>query len=209
MSVAALVLAAGASSRMGSPKPLLPWGDASLLGWEIEELGHSQIEGIVVVTGAYADDVRRALPAGQRMHCVFNARWAQGRSTSLAAGATALLSPSRRRPEAVVIQNVDQPTRADIIDRLVDELRSTGAEAVQPSYLGLRGHPVVVAGELLKELAAATEEELGLRSVLRRHPPLELAMDDEPIVRIDLDTPDTLAEGRRLCGVPDPALAGR
>ena len=34
-------------------------------------------------------------------------------------------------------------------------------------------------------------------------------MDDEPIVRIDLDTPDTLAEGRRLCGVPDPAPAGR
>ena len=146
MSVAAIVLAAGASSRMGSPKPLLSWGDASLLGWEIDELGHSQIEDIVVVTGAYADDVRRALPAGQRMHCVFNARWAQGRSTSLAAGATALLSPSRRRPDAVVIQNVDQPTRADIIDRLVDELRSTGAEAVQPSYLGSRGHPVVVAG---------------------------------------------------------------
>ena len=209
MSVAALLLAAGASTRMGSPKPLLPWGGGSLLAWELDELTRTQIEGIVVVTGAYADDVRRALPEDRRQHCVFNARWAQGRSTSLAAGAAALLSPMRRRPDAVVIQNVDQPTRADIIDRLVDELRSTGAEAVQPSYLGSRGHPVVVSGELLEELAAATEEELGLRSVLRRHPPLELAMDDEPIVRIDLDTPDTLAEGRRLCGVPEPAPAGR
>ena len=205
MSVAAIVLAAGASSRMGSPKPLLPWGDGSLLAWELEELGRTQVGRVVVVTGAYADDVRRALPEGQRQHCVFNARWAQGRSTSLAAGAAALLSPARERPDAVLIQNVDQPTRADIIDRLADELRATGAEAVQPSYLGARGHPVVVAGSLLEELAAATEEELGLRSVLRRHPPQQLPLDDEPIVRIDLDTPGTLAEGRRLCGVPAPA----
>ena len=208
MSVAAIILAAGASSRMGSPKPLLPWGDGCLLGWELDQLRRSTVDEIVAVTGAHADNVRRALPDGSRRHCVFNARWAQGRSTSLVAGATALLAPYRTRPDAIVIQNVDQPTHADIIDRLIDELRSSGADAVQPSLLGSRGHPVVVDGSLLEELAAANEEDLGLRAILRRHPPLQLPMDDEPIVRIDLDTPDTLAEGRRLCGVPDPALAG-
>ena len=64
---------------------------------------------------------------------------------------------------------------------------------------------MVLAGALLEELAAASEAELGLRAVLQRHPPRRLAMDDEPIVRIDLDTADTLDEGRRLCGVPAPA----
>ena len=200
MAVAAIVLAAGASRRMGEPKPLLPWGNGTLLSWELDELMRSCVDDIVVVTGAHADDVRRSLGGASR-YCVFNARWPQGRAGSLAAGAGALLAPGRTRPEAVVVQNVDQPTRADIVDRLVGELRSSGAEAVQPSYLGTAGHPVVVAGNLLEELAAVSEETLGLRGVLDRHPPRLLAMDDEPLVRLDLDTPDTLEEGRRLLGV--------
>ena len=205
MNAAAIVLAAGASRRMGSPKPLLPWGDRTLLAWELGELRRSCVgDGIVVVTGAHADAVRRSLGEWGG-YCVFHPRWAQGRATSLAAGAQALLAPARARPDAVLIQNADQPTRADIVDRLAEELRASGAEAVQPSHRGARGHPVALGGALLEELAAASEEEMGLRSVLRRHPPRRLPMDDEPIVRLDLDTPDALAEGRRLCGVPAPA----
>ena len=208
MSVAAIVLAAGASTRMGSPKPLLPWGDQPLLAWEFEELRRSCVDEIVIVTGARADDVRRSLGVSGR-HCVFNPIWAQGRATSLAAGAGALLAPSLPRPEAVVIQNVDQPTRAAIVDRLVEKLRDSGAEAVQPSYQGQAGHPVVVRGDLIEELAAASDAERGLRAILQRHPSRRLAMDDEPVVRIDLDTPEALREGRRLFGVPDAAdIAG-
>ena len=100
-----------------------------------------------------------------------------------------------------MVQNVDQPTRHDIIDRLVEELRSTGAESVQPGHRGKAGHPVVLTGSLLPELAAASDRTLGLRGVLEQHPPRRLAMDDEPVVRLDLDTPDSLDEGRRLLGV--------
>jgi molybdenum cofactor cytidylyltransferase len=199
MTVAAIVLAAGASRRMGSPKPLLPWGDSTLLRWEIDQLQRSCIDDLVVVAGAHGDAVRRSLD--DTSYYVFNARWAQGRSTSLACGATELLSPGRETPEAVVVMNVDQPTRHDIVDRLVEELRSSGADVVQPSYAGKGGHPVVLAGSLLTELAAVNEETLGLRAVLDRHPPHTLAMDDEPVVRIDLDTPDTLDEARKLLGV--------
>jgi hypothetical protein len=53
----------------------------------------------------------------------------------------------------------------------------------------------------LRDLAAAREDTLGLRGVLERHPPYRVSMDDEPIVRIDMNTPDQLAEGRRLLGV--------
>ena len=200
MAVAAIVLAAGASTRMGRPKPLLPWGGRTLLEWELDELLRSCVDDIVVVTGAHADEVRRSLGDGAR-YCVFNPLWAQGRAGSLACGARALLRDGRPAPEAVVVQNVDQPTRHDIIDRLAAELRSSAAEAVQPGYRGKAGHPVVVAGSLLPELAAAREETLGLRGVLGQHPPRLLAMDAEPVVRIDLDTPDALDEGRRLLGV--------
>jgi CTP:molybdopterin cytidylyltransferase MocA len=200
MTVAALLLAAGASRRMGRPKPLLPWGDRTLLAWELDELERSCVDEIVVVTGARAEEVRRSLGPRGRL-CVFHAGWPQGRATSLAAGARALAAPGRERPEILVVQNVDQPTRADIVDRLVAELRDSGAEAVQPSFGGRAGHPVVLAGALLDELAAVREETQGLRAVRDRHPPRLLAMEDEPLVRIDLDTPESLDEGRRLLGV--------
>ena len=208
MTIAAIVLAAGASTRMGSPKPLLAWGEQTLLAFELDELRRSCVDDIVVVTGARADDVRRSLADSAR-HCVFNARWPQGRATSLACGATALLAPSLARPEAVVIQNVDQPTHAEIVDRLVDELRASGAEIVQPSYQGQAGHPAVLAGALLEELAQASEQRLGLRGVLEGHPPRRLEMDGEPIVRVDLDTPEALSAGRLLFGVPDPTELSR
>jgi len=200
MSVAAIVLAAGASRRMGQPKPLLKWGNSTLLAWEFEELERSAVDDIVIVTGAEADDVRRSLGRGAK-HCVFNQLWPQGRAGSLACGARALLAPGRAAPDVVVVMNVDQPTRADIIDRLVRELRTGGYEAVQPSFGGTAGHPVVLRGDLLPALAAATESTLGLRGVLEQHHPHLVAMDDEPVVRIDLDTPDSLEEARRLLGV--------
>lgn len=105
-------------------------------------------------------------------------------------------------PEAIVIQNVDQPTRHDIIDSLVEELRSSGVKAVQPSHQGQSGHPVVLAGSLLSDLAEAKEQTLGLRGVLERYPATQVPMNDEPVVRIDLNTPDSLEDGRRLLGVP-------
>lgn len=200
MTTAAILLAAGASRRMGEPKPLLRWGDSTLLAWEIAELMRSQVDDIIVVLGADAEAVRRSLGKDARL-VVFNQRWPHGRAGSLARGARALLMDPAARPESVLIMNVDQPTRADIIDRLLDALRRGGAEAVQPSYQGKAGHPVVVRASLLPELAKASEATLGLRGVLDAHPPLLVEMDDEPVVRLDLDTPDTLEEARRLLEV--------
>jgi molybdenum cofactor cytidylyltransferase len=203
VSVAAIVLAAGASRRMGSPKPLLDWGGRTLIAWELEQLMASCVDEIVIVTGAHADEVRRALgPSGAR-YCVFNPRWPHGRATSLVVGVRALLAGGRTPPEAVVLQNVDQPTRSDIIDRLVDELRRARVPVVQPQYQEQAGHPVVLSSELLGELGTVTEATLGLRGVLERHPAHRVPMDDEPVVRLDLDTPDLLPAARRLLGVAE------
>ncbi|MFN8638665.1 MAG: nucleotidyltransferase family protein [Dehalococcoidia bacterium] len=200
MTTAAILLAAGASRRMGEPKPLLPWGNGTLLEWELAELKRSQVDDIVVVLGADAETVRRSLGEDARL-VVFNQRWPHGRAGSLAKGARSLLMDPAINPDAVLIMNVDQPTRADIIDRLLDALRRGGAEAVQPSYQGKAGHPVVVRSSLLPELARVSEATLGLRGVLDAHPALLVEMDDEPVVRLDLDTPDTLEEARRLLAV--------
>jgi molybdenum cofactor cytidylyltransferase len=183
---------------MGRSKPLLPWGDRPLIAWEVDELVRSSVDDFVVVTGARSEAVRRALGDGAR-YCVFNRRWPHGRAGSLALGARTL--SARGVPEAVVIQNVDQPTRADIIDRLIAERAALDAEIVQPSYEDRGCHPIVLSGRLLPELAEVSEETLGLRAVMERHHPHRVPMDDEPVVTLDLDTPDTLDEGRRLLHV--------
>jgi CTP:molybdopterin cytidylyltransferase MocA len=186
---------------MGSPKALLPWGGQSLLAWEIDQLLASSVDEIVVVLGSRSEEIRRSLGDATR-HCVFNQRWAHGRATSLVKGAEALLRGGRELPEATVIQNVDQPTRSDIVDALVEELRRSGADAVQPEFEGHGGHPVVLAGHLTALLLGAAEQTLGLRGVLKGHPPLRIQMDD-PVVALDLDTPDTLPAARALLGIAE------
>lgn len=204
VTVAALLLAAGASSRMGEPKSLVAWAGRTLIEWELEQLRASCVDEIVVVIGARAEAVRRTLGAlPERL--VFNQRWPQGRATSLAKGAAALLAVGRTRPDVVVIQNVDQPALSHVINHLVATLRERGVEAVQPTYLDGAGrehggHPVVISGTLLEELAGATEATEGLRAILQRHPPLRIPMPEEPSVALDLDTPEALAAGRLILG---------
>ncbi len=198
MSVAAILLAGGASARMGTPKPLLLWGKRTLLSWEIDQLAASEtVDEIVVVLGRYADAVRRSLGEHAR-HCVFNQRWPQGRSTSLARGARALCGGGRTSPEAVLIQNVDQPTTPEIIDELVRNLQSLEGDGVQPSYRGHGAHPVVIGGHLLPALLRVDEQTMGLRAILSRFPPRRLVMDDQPLVAIDLDRPEDVAAARAL-----------
>lgn len=197
--LAAIVLAAGASRRMGRPKPLLPWRDGTLLGSELATLAAAGIDRVAVVLGAYADAVRRTL--GPEHPFVFNARWGSGRSTSLARGAWALRDAA---PEAILIQNVDQPTTPAVIARLVDALRSSGADAVQPIYRDADGrehggHPVLVRGTLLPALLAASEASEGLRGVLQGQRIERLPIED-PTVGLDLDTPEAYEAARALLG---------
>ncbi|MEX2372376.1 MAG: NTP transferase domain-containing protein, partial [Dehalococcoidia bacterium] len=81
MSNAAILLAAGASTRMGREKPLLPWAGTTLIEHELQVLRDAHIERIAIVLGARAEFVRRHI--GWGMPLVFNPRWASGRATSL------------------------------------------------------------------------------------------------------------------------------
>ncbi len=205
MTTAAILLAAGASRRMRHPKPLLTWGSRTLIEWQMEQLMASCVDDIVIVGGAKCEELRRVLRDGGR-HVVFNPRWPQGRATSLALGARTLLYGMPLPPDEIVILNVDQPALTLVVDRLVDELRKHEHAAVQPSYIEIDGrerggHPVVLAGGLLPELVHVNDSTLGLRAVLERHPPHRVRMQDEPCIRLDLDTPDDLAEARRIFGL--------
>ena len=199
MSIAAIVLAAGASSRMGQPKALLRWGDSTLVEHAVHTLDEAGVDRTVVVIGRHAQQIRNALPERRRL--VFNARWGSGRATSLARGAWALRGST---PEAVVIQNVDQPSTPQVVQTLLDALRSSDADAVQPVYRDASGaehggHPVVLRGSLLPALMEASEATEGLRGVLAGRRVERIAIDD-PTVRVDLDTPEAYEAARAKLG---------
>ncbi|MGE3960714.1 MAG: NTP transferase domain-containing protein [Dehalococcoidia bacterium] len=200
MNLAAIVLAAGASSRMGRAKALLPWQDSTLLAHEIEVLRDVGVERIAVVIGMHAQQIRRAVPVP--MPFVFNPRWAQGRSTSLAAGARMLRREPR--PDAIVVQNVDQPTTSEVIRRLVEALETSGADAAQPVYRDAEGvehggHPVLLSGALLPALVEAREATEGLRGVLAKKR-IERVSIDDPTVGLDLDTREAYEAAKAALG---------
>jgi CTP:molybdopterin cytidylyltransferase MocA len=180
----AILLAAGPSSRMGAPKPLLPWAGTTLVRYAVGELAKAQALPIVVVLGADAERVRAGLPDLDRVVAVLNSEYGAGRSTSIRAGAAALPSGCG----AVMIQSVDQPCPALILDRLYREVEAGAADLAIPAHGGRRGHPLCVAGRLVPELAAVREDDQGLRAVVRRHAEtaIEVSIDSD-IIHLNLN----------------------
>jgi molybdenum cofactor cytidylyltransferase len=200
VNVAAIILAAGASSRMGRAKALLPWHDTTLLGHEIEVLREAGVGQISVVIGMHAQQIRRAVPVA--MPFVFNPRWAQGRATSLAKGASVLKRDPA--PDAILVQNVDQPTTVAVVQRLIEVFQESGADAVQPVYRDEHGqehggHPVLLSGTLLPALLEAREATEGLRGVLHTKRVERVSIED-PTVALDLDTREAYEAARAALG---------
>ncbi len=203
---AAILLAAGESSRMGQPKALLPWAGATLIDYQVGELAAAGVDDIVVVLGHEADELRPHVPAPAR--AVVNEAYREGRASSLRAGAAAL--PDDAGP--IVVLGVDQPRPRKIHERLIAARVGRSLIAL-PVYEGRRGHPVVLAGELLEELRSATEEERGLRGVIAGHEgevrevpymltPHESALGDPDLsamlVVVDINTPEDYEQAKSL-----------
>src|SRR5262245_44722940 len=144
--IAAIVLTAGKSERMGRPKALLPIRGRTFLENILDAIAQSPIGYTVVVTGHHDEEIRRrvSLP-----NVVFNANYGQGMITSFQAGIRAL--PATVAGAFLFL--VDHP----IVDRSTIEAlieNFAPSRIVLPIYLGRRGHPVLFASEILQEILA-------------------------------------------------------
>ena len=202
MTTAAILLAAGESARMGRPKPLLPWGEATLIEYQVQELRAAGVDDIVAVLGHEADAVRPRVPDGVRI--VVNEAYLEGRASSLRAGAKALDDSA----SPAVVLNVDQPRPRDLLRTLLAAHGEAGAAITLPVYEGKRGHPVIVDGSLLAELRNASEEDRGLRGIIAAH-------DDDvhevevksSIARLDINTPADYERALAAFGLTGSGLA--
>ena len=202
--IAAVVLAAGESSRLGRPKQLVEYRGRSLIRGAVEAALGAGCSPVVVVLGAQAERVRQEIePLDVR--AVVNPAWREGMAASVRAG-IAEIEATAGEVEAVVLTGCDQPhLSADVLRRLLEAYRGRedpAASMAACDYAGTLGSPALFARTEFARLLAL-DGDRGARGLLRA--------EDERVIRIcwpegarDVDVPEDLPGP--ACGDPDAAL---
>jgi len=204
--VAAIVLAAGAGTRMGGAGKLLAeTGGHPMVRHALEAACASRAAGAFVVIGHDAGRVRSALGPDGEQHgvtVVENPAYRRGLAGSLRAGLLALPAGI----DGVVVLLGDMPrVQASHVDRLIEAFAASGRQAIcVPAHRGRRGNPVLWPAGLIAELAAL-EGDTGGRALFARHAGAvrEIEMPDDAVL-FDVDVPADLARAD-LSVSPEPA----
>src|SRR5206468_4302660 len=192
--ISAIVLAAGTSSRMGSPKPLLTLDGRPLLERVLETVRDAAVDDIVVVLGHEADRVRDGV-SFDGAHVVVNPAYIEGMSTSLQAGVRA----ADPRSDGFLIVLGDQPfVQSATINTLIERRNGSQAKILIPTYGGARGNPVLLDRSLSEDVQSITGDQ-GCRAIFGHHTRgiLEVPVDD-PGILVDLDTPEQITRAEEV-----------
>lgn len=184
--VAAILLAAGESRRMGSFKQLLTFGGKAFVECCVDNLLASKAGEVVVVTGHRDADVRAALVT-RPVRFAHNPDYRTGMTSSIKLGVSAISDHA----EACLIALSDQPQIGiKVINRLIEVYLSERPLIVVPTYKGRRGHPIVLDMKLRAEILQADASQ-GLRQVVNAHPDKTVSVEvPSQTVLFDFDTPE-------------------
>lgn len=185
--VAVILLAAGHGRRMGAYKPLLPFGNQTIIETCIDNFQRAGITDIIIVVSKRREKELRARLPHLQVRFAVNPDEASEMSDSIARGVEHLSIDT----EAIFIALADQPMIAPaVIRKLLDERGRTRAQIIAPQYRGRGGHPVLIDFALRDELLHL-DPKRGLRALLeaRKDEVRRVAFDTEYVVR-DMDTWD-------------------
>jgi molybdenum cofactor cytidylyltransferase len=163
MTISCVVLAAGTSSRLGSPKQLLDLDGRPVLQHVLDAAAAAPGDEIILVLGHEADRIAAAVELPRRARIVINDRFAEGQSTSLLAGLNAVDGSA----EAALIVLGDQPRVTPQAYRAVVGSWGEGADVVRPLYDGIPGHPVLIARRAFGNIGNLTGDT-GARTIVDR-----------------------------------------
>lgn len=184
---AAVVLAAGGSTRLGRPKQLLTRGGETLVHRAARLALASGASRVLVVVGAHADDVARAVD-DLPVECVVNAQWRDGLAGSVRVAAATLAT----RTDATLLLTCDQPAlEVEHLLALLDACQRGPSGSAATRFGDRVGIPAAVAATMLRA-AVAVQGDRGLRDVLNAAGASVIACD-APDLGVDIDTPADVA----------------
>lgn len=186
--ISGILLAAGESTRMdGGFKPLLKWGNQTVISQCVNQMRNSQLADIFVVLGHRHSEIRPRL-AGLGVQFAINEDYRKGMLTSVKTG-IAMLSPNS---DAFLIALVDQPgVGSELIDTLIEAYDKGDKDIVVPTFKGKRGHPVIIGSKYSDDILQMEDEaEGGLAAFISAHEDdiLTVEMPSSAVIE-DIDTP--------------------
>jgi molybdenum cofactor cytidylyltransferase len=191
--LAAVILSGGASSRMGSPKALLPFQGRPFLEHLLEVTAHREIGARRVVLGGDAEPIAKAVNL-KADEIVINPEWEKGQLSSVQA-ALRSLPPGT---DGMLLCLIDHPLISSALVReLIEQFYKTKSPIVLPVYEGRRGHPVIFSASLYDELLNAALET-GARAVVWAHKgEIEEVRTNEEGCVLNLNDPETMNSALR------------
>jgi molybdenum cofactor cytidylyltransferase len=189
--VAAIVLAAGAGTRMGGrPKALLTVDQQTFIARVVDTARRAGVSRLVVVLGHAADEVERALGDAADVTVALNPEPARGQLSSLKVGLR-----EAAECDGALAWPVDHPlVRTATVTQVLAEAARHPGKAVVPRFEGRGGHPTFFPRTLFSALMSLPDEA-GARGLFERHPEAVLRIDvEDPGVRHDIDTPADYAK---------------
>ena len=186
----AIVLSAGQSRRLGGIKPLLPYQGKTLLQHTIDALKSADLSPVIVVSGAYASEIKAALdPEG--IDLVYNEHWAQGKASGIISGLQVLMD---RYPDIqqVVFAVCDQPyVSADLFQQLMEKQHQSAKSIIASAYADTLGIPMLITQQHFPSLLRLKDDE-GAKKLLKQYPE-DVDSVDFPLGHVDIDTMEDYA----------------
>jgi len=185
--ISAVILAAGESSRLGTPKQLIPWRGMTLLTYTIQQIEDAGINDIVVVLGAFAEKIKKTIN-NEQLRIVINNQWASGKASTIRTGINAV----PKDKQAAVIFLCDQPYLSSDLIRTVIENGESALEAdiIAPRVKSQICNPVLFKRTTFNAFNALQGEEGG-KQLFSRFKMQTFLWQDERIL-LDVDTVDDL-----------------
>lgn len=182
----AIVLAAGESRRMGTPKLILPFGEVTMIETVVHTLPRSKVDKVLVVLGSDREKIMPLL-AGKDVDTVINPRYQEGMLSSIQAGFQAL----PQEVEAVLVCLGDQPLiPVSVLDQMIECYKKGEKGIILPVYKKKCGHPILIDTKYKDEVLNISPA-VGLRALTHNHPEdvHEVEVDTVHILK-DIDYPE-------------------
>lgn len=193
----AIILAAGMSKRMGTPKLLLPLNGAPIIYHSIALALQEKLYPIVIIAGQYIEEIRNVMKDCPEITFLYNPDYQSGIASSLKLGIGALCN----QVDAAMIFLGDQPFVHEQVIRSIrteyEKDKDKGISIVRPRYAGQQGHPILFDSDLFGHFATIEGDEGG-RSIISSHKDyLKLIDFSEHLWGMDIDTPDDYEKIRK------------